>query len=619
MHSLLLVFLFLPFSCAGSDSNPSVDKDLFSLPPAWARDAVWYQIFPERFRNGDPRNDPTIADIKGAWPHQVPQDWNISSWTSDWFKLQPWEVREGRGFYYSVQQRRYGGDIQGVLDRLDYLQNLGITAVYFNPLFQSPSLHKYDASMYHHIDRNFGPDPEGDAAIMRAENPADPASWRWTSADTLFLRLVREIHRRGMKVIIDGVFNHVGTTFWAFRDLVQNQERSPYRDWFVVNSWDNPSTPADEFDYKGWEGIKDLPIFRQDANGAVSGPREHIQAIVRRWMDPDGDGNPTDGIDGWRLDVAEKVALPFWNVFRRWVRGINPDAYITGEVWWKNWAAGEMYNAATWLRGDAFDAVMNYRVAREACHFFKDREKKISAEEFDRRLAGIRGDYRPETDFVLMNLLDSHDTDRLSSMIVNVDNDYDHHAGTSDNRNYDVRKPNAAELRIQRLMVLFQMTYVGAPMVYYGDEAGMWGGDDPDERKPMLWDDMKFDVEASHPFGLQRPADENVFNQELFRYYRSVISLRRSLPALARGDFHTVIADSGMEVFGYARSTDSTQVLVLLNNDDAAHSISLGKLNLSGGSPWTSEFISEQGTTFDGKTLVALAPKSGMVLERQIP
>lgn len=608
---LAVVALSFPLAMA---SSPTSQANLRSVP-AWARDAVWYQIFPERFRNGDPSNDPNEKDILGAWPHEYPSTWNISSWTGDWYALQPWEEKGGKGFYYRAQQRRYGGDLQGVIDKLDYLVGLGISAIYFNPLFQSPSLHKYDATMYHHIDKNFGPDPEGDRRIWDSEDPADPKTWKWTSADNLFLSLLQNAHRRGLHVIIDGVFNHVGTSFWAFRDVLEKGRGSPYKDWFNITRWDDPSTPANEFDYHGWLGTKELPEFRKDENGPVTGPREHIGAIVRRWMDPNGDGDPSDGIDGWRLDVADMVPLPFWREFRQWVRGINPEAYITGEVWWEDWNKGKMFNAAPWLQGDAFDAVMNYRFAREVCHFFKDKKKKIVASEFDKRLREIRRDYPSDVNYVLMNLLDSHDTDRLGSMIVNVDCDYDKRVGPSDNPDYDVRKPNAEELKTLRLMVLFQMTYLGAPMIYYGDEAGMWGGDDPDERKPMLWSELTYVNESSHPFGKPRPNDVNAFNQDIFDYYQEAIALRRSLPALAHGTFITLTTDDKADVYGFLRSYASSHVVVLLNNGLQEHMVTLRLPKGVKAAGWRVCFprVSTEVSVSRGKVLVPA--KSGVVLE----
>ncbi|MGA9117596.1 MAG: glycoside hydrolase family 13 protein [Bacteroidota bacterium] len=572
-------FALLPIHPARAEGE---GRDPSSVP-SWAAEAVWYQIFPERFRNGDPGNDPSPADMEGSWPHETPGLWRVSDWKGDWYALQEWERDPGKGFFHTVQQRRYGGDLQGVLDKLDYLAELGITAIYFNPLFESPSLHKYDAAMYHHIDNNFGPDPAGDRLIWAAENPADPATWRWTSADSLFLRLIAEAHRRGIRIIIDGVFNHAGITFWAFRDVRRRGAASPYADWFRIRQWDDPATPGDEFDYEGWYGVRELPEFREDDGGIVPGPREHIRHVVRRWMDPNGDGDPSDGVDGWRLDVAEMVAVPFWREFRTWVRSLNPEAYLVGEVWWEDWNAEKMFNAEPWLRGDVFDAVMNYRWAREAGRFFKADRHRIGAPEFDARLARLRADYRPEVNGVLLNLLDSHDTDRLASQIVNRDALYDKGTGVSDNRAYAVRKPDARERSIQKLMVLHQMTYVGAPCVYYGDEAGMWGADDPDCRKPMLWADAAYTPEVSHPFGLERPADDNTFDADLFAYYAEAIRLRKSFPALRLGSVETVLADGRSNLLVYLRVLPSQRVLTALNPGDGAAACILTEKALGGG------------------------------------
>jgi glycosidase len=335
-------------------------------------------------------------------------------------------------------------------------------------------------------------------------------------------------------------------------------------------------------------------------------------------MDPNDDGDPSDGVDGWRLDVAEMVPLPFWREFRTWVRGINPEAYITGEVWWEDWGNGKMFNAAPWLRGDAFDAVMNYRFAREVCHFFKDKAKKITAAEFDRRLREIRGDYRSEVNYVLMNLLGSHDTDRLGSMIVNVDTDYDKRVGPSDNPDYDVRKPNASELKTQELMVLFQMTYLGAPMIYYGDEAGMWGGDDPDERKPMLWSEFTYANESSHPFGKSRPNDVNAFNQDLFNYYKEAIALRRSLPALSRGTFAALTTDNKADVYAFLRSHRTSHVAVVFNNGSQEHTVALKLPKGVKAAGWKVRFPrAVSGTLASGGKIVVPA-KSGVVLESMV-
>jgi cyclomaltodextrinase len=594
--------------------NTQLQSGKISDVPVWAKQAVWYQIFPERFRNGDVKNDPTVNDIKGSWPHEDPKEWSVSRWTGDWYQLQSWESKDDKGFYFHAQQRRYGGDLQGVLDKLDYLNDLGVNALYFTPVFESPSLHKYDATMYHHIDNNFGPDPEGDRQIWNSEVPSDPKSWKWTSADRLFLKLVQEAHKRGMKVIIDGVFNHVGMTFWAFQDVRKNGEKSAFKDWFTINKWDDPSTPGDEFDYSGWHNVKELPELKEGANGFVLGLREHIHDVVKRWMDPNGDGNPEDGIDGWRLDVADMVAIPFWREFRQWVRSINPEAYTVGEVWWENWKDDKMFNAAPWLSGDVFDAVMNYRWAREVDHFFKDQKNKITVSELDKRLAALRNDYRSETNYVLMNLMDSHDTDRLASQIVNVDTRYDHDVGVSDNRSYEVRKPGEKEILIQKLVVLFQMTSLGAPMVYYGDEAGMWGADDPDERKPMLWADMAYENESSHPFGKPRPSDKNEFNADLFQCYKDLIAIRKAHPALSLGDFATLLTDDGHDTYAFLRKQDSERIVVVVNNSALAQQVNVRLSEKQRASNWRSLWESPQVNILKTGFTIKLNPKSGAIL-----
>jgi cyclomaltodextrinase / maltogenic alpha-amylase / neopullulanase len=224
------LLLLLAAACAGETTREAAAPNLD--PPAWAADAIWYQIFVERFRNGDPANDPTPHDMIGVTDEPVPEGWAPTPWGHDWYRQEPWAAATGRDFYGTVNFRRYGGDLQGVLDKLDYLQDLGVTALYFNPLNDAPSLHKYDARHYRHIDRNFGPDPRGDEARMAAEDPMDPATWGWTAADSLFLVLVDEVHRRGMRIIVDYSWNHTGITFWAWRDLLARQRESPFADWY---------------------------------------------------------------------------------------------------------------------------------------------------------------------------------------------------------------------------------------------------------------------------------------------------------------------------------------------------------------------------------------------------
>src|SRR5581483_4518588 len=258
----------------------------------WARDAIWHQIFPERFRNGDPKNDPTRASLE--WPITPSEKWHVTRWTGDWYARDDWETEQDKpndpvpapNFYrHGVFVRRYGGDLQGVLDKLDYLADLGINAIYFNPLFYSRSLHKYDGNTYHHIDPFFGPDPRSDLALMEKET-ADPKTWQWTAADKLILEIVKQAHKRGMHVILDGVFNHTGRDFFAFKDLRINQQNSPYKDWYVITSFDDPATKRNEFDYKGWWGHKTLPVFAANADRTdmAPGPKAYIFEATKRWM-----------------------------------------------------------------------------------------------------------------------------------------------------------------------------------------------------------------------------------------------------------------------------------------------------------------------------------------------
>lgn len=601
--------LLLSASAAAQDRSHSTSRT-----PQWARNAIWYLIFPERFRNGDSTNDPTVKDIAGSRPHDPAGEWHISPWTSDWYKPQAWERSDMHGFYHYVQRRRYGGDLQGVLDKLDYLADLGVNALYFTPLFESPSVDKYDAAMYHHVDNNFGPNAAGDRKIWAIEDPADPATWKWTAADRLFLKLLREAHKKKMKVIIDGVFNHVGTTFWAFEHVRKYQQGSRYKDWFTILKWDNPSTPEDEFEYKKWFGVKELPELHKDENGMARGPSDHIRAIVKRWMDPNGDGDPADGIDGWRLDVADMMPLAFWREFRTWVRKINPNAYLTGEVWWEDWKNDKMYNAAPWLQGDAFDAVMNYRWAREACRFFIDDKNRISPSGFMTRLDSLRREYPQDATSVLMNLMDSHDTDRLSSRIVNPDLAYDHDVGVNDNRDYLVRKPTPDDVRIQKLVALFQMTYVGAPMIYYGDEAGMWGADDPDDRKPMLWKEFNYEEETRNPFDALRRRDKNQFDNDLFQFYKKLIHLRREHPALSSGSFTTIFADDKQETLAFKRATSSEEITVIINNSRSFQQCTIPLSKGISASGLTNILDNKLFTVKRGNLNISLSPKSGVIL-----
>ncbi len=547
----------------------------FSDTPDWAKKAVWYQIFPERFWDGDPSNNPTPLDLEGAWPYFVPEGWTTKTWTSDWYFQDDWEKNSGLNFYSNCGLRRYGGDLQGVISQLSYLEDLGINAIYLNPIFESPSLHKYDASMYHHIDNNFGPEPELDRQIWIDEDPADPATWQWTYADKLFLKLIEEAHKRDIKIIIDGVFNHVGNTFWAFKHVVENQQNSRFKDWFTINSFDNTETEASEFDYQGWYGVKDLPEIRETAEGLDPEFEEHVKAIVNRWMDPNNDGDPSDGIDGWRLDVAEMVPHGFWQKFRTWVREINPEAYTVGEVWWEDYSSNKMFNASPWLEGDQFDAVMNYRFTRAVKNFIIDEKDKISPQGFVDSLKSYYDDYRFQNVQVLMNLMGSHDAERLASLIVNPDIWYDHMGNLSGNENLNVHKPDETGIKKQKLIVGIQMVLPGAPHVYYGDETGMWGLDDPDCRKPFVHYSKVYDDETLQPFGKKKQIDKVYFNEDLYQWYRNLIRIRNENEALSLGKIDFSFIDNEQNLLGISREYKDKKILVLINNNNSEKEFSL--------------------------------------------
>ncbi len=560
-----LFVIMLLVSCENMNNKKTKDE----FVPQWAKQVVWYQVFPERFRNGDATNDPKLKDIKNSYPNDNKSPWQIHPWNSDWYQLQQYEKKNGKDIWFNLQRRRYGGDLQGIIDKLDYIKDLGISALYLNPVFESPSLHKYDGATYHHIDPNFGPDPKGDRELMKTEVPHDPKTWVWTKADKLFLKLVEEVHKRNMYIIIDGVFNHMGLNSWAFQDVKKNQEKSPYKDWFKISSWENKEEGT-KFEYSGWFGVKELPELNQDSTGIVTGPKKYIFDITKRWMDPANNGDLSKGIDGWRLDVAYMVHHNFWKDWRKKVKSVNPNAYITAEI------IDSVEANKAYLEGDEFDAVMNYNFAFASDEYFiKTNEQKISTSEFANKLDTLRKAYPPEVKYVMQNLFDSHDTNRLLSHIVNKNIWQFRNWGTyfqrsaGANKEYLTIKPGKEEYDIMKLMVIFQMTYIGAPMVYYGDEVGMWGANDPCCRKPMIWNDINYENEKCKP-------DQKKYQQEyiveqnsgLLNFYKKIIAVRNNNIELQLGNFETIITEDEKDMFVFARTYKNNSIFVLLNNSD---------------------------------------------------
>lgn len=560
-----------------------------STIPNWSEGAIWYQIFPTRFANGDPNNDPSSESLEQHDKHRNLASWQITPWTDDWYARRPWEKKSSHQFYDTVFSRRYGGDLQGIIDRLDHLENLGVTALYLNPVFHADSLHKYDGNSFHHIDPHFGPAPQEDLKAM-AQETHDPKSWTWTQADRLFLQLVQEVHRRNMKIIIDGVWNHSGTNFWAFQHLKTFQEQSPYGDWYVVHNYDSPSST---FSYEGWWGHASLPIFRDtdDGQDLNSGIKNYIFNATKRWMDPNGDGDPSDGIDGWRLDVADEVPLGFWKQWNAHVRNINPQAYTLAENW---------HDAKGFVQQGAFSSVMNYHgFAQPVKAFFADAQ--LSGSAFCDIMIKRLGDQQLKAaQRAHFNLLSSHDTPRFISTIANRHHirlpyyhpqsfDYDTPQQVSPRGMplYRTERPQQVDFQIMKLTVLFQMMWPGAPMVYYGEEAGMWGADDPDNRKPMLWPDLKYQREQHHPFQhqLRYSTDEqkNVspdqahqlglnkveFNHKLFRYYQKLIAFKKAhLSGSKSSSIDILWADDRSPAFAIRHDSKDHIVCALFNRRD---------------------------------------------------
>lgn len=532
--------------------------------PDWAKDSIWYQIFPERFRNGAPQSDPRPEDI-GA--ERIP-GWRVSPWGMEWYGRDDWERPRRDPFWSTVFHRRFGGDLVGVRDQLPYLEKLGINAIYLNPVFMAPSLHKYDATCYHHIDPTLGPDRDGDMAALAAANETeDPATWIWTAADHFFFELVADIHSRGMRVILDGVLNHSGTRCFAFQDLKTHGKASRYADWYRIEKWHADGT----FTHAGWMGHAGLPEFGRTGDTLNPGIKKYLFDITRRWMDPSGEGRPEEGIDGWRLDVAFCVPHGFWREWHAHVRAINPAAYTTGEI---------VGPAQEWIQPDEFSAVMNYEWLFPTLSFFTTHPRAIGAEEFRRRIDTLHARHSPGTAFLMQNLLDSHDTGRILTLLESgcppIESwDFYFHwgrvAGTSELKTH---RPGPDAKQSLKLAAIWQFTGPGAPMLYYGTEVGLWGANDPCDRQPMLWSDIPADDETQGFRGPLPAPNSRAPDMDLFAFYHKLIALRKSKPALSRGSFSWLDAP-GDDTLAFERILDGTTIRCILNKGSEAVDIDL--------------------------------------------
>jgi len=522
--------------------------------PDWAKNGIFYQIFPERFRNGDESNDPDFSEpyyegvtelpasgkTNGEYFHLVEQWQNISG-----LQRSPYRT-DGKPDYYSF----YGGDIAGVMQKLDYLRDLGITIIYFNPLNQARSNHKYDPMDYLSIDPHF----------------AD---------EETFKAFVKAAHDRGIRIIVDMAFNHTGDWHFAFIDGREKGRESKYWDWYEWKRWPLPDGPIpNPLDYYDcWWGFGIHPNLNYDLSRpnaqenaftdiADAKPNEdlveYVLSVADRWL------GELD-IDGFRLDVPNEVPFWFWKLFRKRVDAVKPDAFLIGEIWG---------NAMPWLGPDCFHSTMNYK-------FFRDPVLKFfgqgigTAADLDRDLAPGRSAYPVQAVRVMMNLIDSHDTERFVTT-----------AGSD-----------------ERLMLaaLFQMTYVGIPQIYYGDEVGLRGGKDPDCRRPFPWG-----------------WEESPRRKKVHDHYSRVTALRHRYPALRTGAFQTALAEG--KVYAFVRDDDENRILVVLNNDPDAMEIAvpLAELGFANGDAFADELHGgERYEVSEGDLVIELDGLTGAVLVLQ--
>ncbi|HSR48457.1 MAG TPA: glycoside hydrolase family 13 protein [Anaerolineales bacterium] len=422
-------------------------------PPGWVRDAIFYQIFPDRFANGDPSNDPP----------QV-QPWGAPPTTRDF----------------------QGGDLQGIHDHLDYLSDLGVDAIYLNPIFQAGSNHRYNASDYLRVDDRLGSLED-------------------------FRRLLRGAHDRGIRVVLDGVFNHSGRGFFAFQDLLDHGEASPCGHWYHVRSF-----PLDAFgengkarNYEAWWGMRNLPKFNTEDPEV----RAYLLKVARYWVE--------QGIDGWRLDVPNEIPdLAFWGEVRDVVTNANPEAVLLGEIW---------SVSPAWVGPGVFDGLMNYPLRQSLLELAV--ERTLSPQGFADQVQAQYDAYPEAFRGTHYNLLGSHDTPRVATLA-------------------------ARDGRTVRLLNALLFALPGAPSVYYGDEIGLEGGKDPDCRRAFEWDRSRWDA-------------------DLRDFIKSLIRLRRSRVELRRGDLRFLPAAGDGSVLAFVRNSGAGTFLLAANMGEGVSSAQL--------------------------------------------
>ena len=563
--------------------------------PDWAKGAVMYQIFTDRFYNGDKSNDVETNEYYyiGDYSQRV----------TNWDKYPAnMGVREF-----------YGGDLQGVMDKLDYLQNLGVEVVYFNPLFVSPSNHKYDIQDYDYIDPHYGKivDDGGEVLPNGVTDNSQATKYKkrttglknLEASNELFIKLVEELHRRGMKVILDGVFNHCGSfNKWMDRERIYEGEEdyepgayvsadSPYRSYFRFFK-EGPENWPYNGNYDGWWGHDTLPKLNYEDSVKLE---NYILYIGRKWV------SPPYNVDGWRLDVAADLGRSneynheFWQKFRRAVKDANPNALILAEHYG---------DPSDWLKGDEWDTVMNYDAFMEPVTWFLTGMEKHSDEAREELLGNIdnfigsmahhMSNMLTPSLQVAMNELSNHDHSRFltrtNHMVGRVE-----HLGPEAANEY-VNKA------VMREAVVMQMTWVGAPTVYYGDEAGVCGFTDPDNRR-------------TYPWGNE--------DQELIAFHKEAIRIHKEHPALKTGSLKILGGEEN--ILSYARFKGHDRIIVVINNRSERAEVKvpvweaeipikcrMKRLLYSYKDGYTTEY--EEYLVEDGEVVANMGPHSALVL-----
>lgn len=574
----------------------------------WAHNAIWYEIFPDRFcRKGDFAVW-KAADLEGTTPFSLDKSspWSLSPWTSDFYQFQPHEQCNSKDLKTNILRRRYGGNIAGMISSLEYLKKLGVNALYISPLQYSPSLHRYDAVNYLHIDPFLGSDALGDKQLIENENFDNFENTCYTTADREILEFIKQVHGYGMKIIFDGVFNHLGYNSLPFTDLRLKGSASKYKEWFypVFNS------DGSLCDYQKFgRTVKEMPKLNYNCQRV----KDYVFAALKRWLRPVVNGENYEGIDGWRIDHAIGVPKEFWLQANKFVKSLNPDALFLAEL------IEPEDVVSPYLKHGVFDSVMNYGFLYAVSGFFATENNNVSAESFYKKLKDLSKRYSKSTNMLMMNILGSHDTERFSSYTVNrsikkITDFYSYfnnsHAG---DKHYKTRKPYKRDIKIHRLAVIFQFTYVGAPMIYYGDEAGMWGAGDPDCRKPMVWPYLKYDDEKHDFTGAKISGHYKVnFNYEMFDFYQKLIRIRKSEKALVSGTFRVLKGGFSDKMSVFERALSKSQIIMVLNRNTVDEKVSIITNNELNYKDLLTENIYQ---SVSGVLSVEVKPLSGMILK----